>query len=149
MRAFLKLAILALCASLIYTEQQQPRDSSEEYAQIAKSLKDYDEQDGDFLRETNKQRGRLQLSRVEYDAGLLKLANKISFDMAQSDSLFRPDIVKSDKMSIIGSAVKIPSDISKNTRIFLSSSGVPNIFHITVHFRKNNNPEEQIFFKTF
>jgi len=100
--------MIVFCATLIVA-QQQPQLVNE-FDDIIASLKSYDEQDGNYLIQVNKKRVAAQQNPIEYDAGLIKMASKISFDMAQGDEFFRPEIDETEKMSIAGCVYKISND---------------------------------------
>ncbi len=103
--------MIVFCATLIVA-QQQPQLINE-FDDIIASLKSYDEQDGNYLIQVNKKRVAAQQNPIEYDAGLIKMASKIGFDMAQGDEFFRPEIDETEKMSIAGCVYKISNDQSK------------------------------------
>jgi len=113
MKIFFINSIIVLCATFIIAQTQEQPQISNEFGEIIASLKSYDEQDGNYLVQLNKKRVQEQISPIEYDVGLIRMANKISFDLSQSDLFFRPEIDEAEKMSIAGCAYKISSDTSK------------------------------------
>ena len=112
MKTFFINSIIALCVTFLYAQTPQQPNISNEFGDIIASLKSYDEQDGNYLIQINKKRAEAQISPIEYDAGLIRMASKISFDLAQGDVLFRPELDDSEKMPIAGCAFKISKDIS-------------------------------------
>jgi hypothetical protein len=104
--------MIVFCATLIVA-QEQPQLVNE-FDDIIASLKSYDEQDGNYLIQVNRKRVAAQQNPIGYDAGLIKMASKISFDMAEGDEFFRPEIDDTEKMSIVGCVYRISNDQSKN-----------------------------------
>ena len=112
MNALFKLSINSLCISCFFTQQINDAD---QFSDIISSLQSYDKQDGNYLIQINKKRVAAQLNPIEYDAGLIKMASKISFDMAQENDFFTPEIDEKETMSISGCAYKISTETSKNS----------------------------------
>jgi hypothetical protein len=117
MKIFFINSIIALCVTCLYAQTLQQPHISNEFGDIIASLKSYDEQDGNYLIQINKKRVEAQISPIEYDAGLIRMASKISFDLAQGDVLFRPEIDDAEKMPIAGCAFKISKNISTYFKI--------------------------------
>jgi len=113
-------SMIVFCATLIVA-QEQPQLVNE-FDDIIASLKSYDEQDGNYLIQVNRKRVAAQQNPIGYDAGLIRMASKISFDMTQGDEFFRPEIDEAEKMSIAGCVYRISDNQKINVERFCFSN---------------------------
>jgi hypothetical protein len=99
----LTLSILAMSiTSLICSNNSRP-----EYEALIASISDYDAIDGSYLKNLNSNRSMNTLHPLKYDPGLVNMAQRISFDMAQRNALFKPQITANDNMSSMGCAYQV------------------------------------------